>query len=176
MIAIPLTIIYVKYTTESDFAITSAKVSSIANEISKQANSAYVYGQDTQLAIDVDFPGNIESISFSGKDIIFKVYNKQGDIVDIVKQSEVNLTSDTSSIPVTQGRKRIIVKSLGNKVLVQIPCTNNEGQCVSRGVAGCDAAVGYQCSIKCVNSAWAIIDTCYNDLAHNNCNDGSLCN
>lgn len=159
LIAIPLTIIYVKYTTESDYAITSAKVSSIANEISKQANSAYVYGQDTQLAIDVDFPGNLESISFSGKDIIFKIYNKQGDIIDIVKQSEVNLTSGTSSIPVTQGKKRIIVKSLGNRVLVQIPCTNGENTCVSFNVAGCEANPGY-CKLICLNSAWGIIQTC----------------
>ena len=168
LIAIPLTIIYVKYTTESDFAITSAKVSSIANEISKQANSAYVYGQDTQLAIDVDFPGNLESISFSGKDIIFRVYNKQGDVVDIVKQSEVNLTSGTSSIPITQGKKRIIVKSLGNRVLVQIPCTSGESACVGFGVAGCDKSPGY-CKLTCSNSAWGIIQTCTNNVCTVGC-------
>ena len=157
LIIIPLTYVYIKYSNQSEYAITSAKVSSIANEISKIANSAYVYGQDTQLTIDLDFPSNIQSITFSNKDIIFKIKNSQGDVVDIVKQAEVSLTSLSSGIPVTQGRKKIVVKSLGDKVLVQIPCKNEETKCISRNEAGCKAE---SCSLICASNSWKISQVC----------------
>lgn len=158
LLIIPITYLYVKYTSESDYAITTAKVSAIANEISKVANTAYVYGQDTQLTVDVDFPKGIESINFNGKDIIFKVRNKQGELVDIVKQAEVNLFTYGDSIPVTQGRKKIIVKSLGTQILVQIPCTNGQLVCVNQ--VQYPSCSGSSCGLQCQNSAWAIKLVC----------------
>ena len=162
-LVIPLTLLYIKYTTESDYAITTAKVSNIANEISKLANSAYSYGQDTQLTLELDFPKGIDSINFpGGKDIQFKVRDSQGDLVDIVKQAEVNLIS-YGNIPITPGRKKLIVKSLGSSVLVQIPCENDEQLCVSGDENSLDyygGCTGDECGIQCENSAWAIKITC----------------
>jgi len=167
LIAIPLTYIYIKYTTESNYAVVSAKVSSIANEISKLANQAYVYGEGTQLTVDLDFPSGIESITFSGdKDIVFKIFNKQGDVVDIVKQAEVNLFS-YGTIPITPGKKRLIAKSLGNKVLVQIPCIETllQTKCVAQTSYSylCPSTPGKSyCLIQCQNSAWAYLSSCTN--------------
>jgi len=162
LIIIPLVFLYVKYTTESDYAITTAKVSSIANEISKAANSVYVYGQDSQLAIEVNFPKNLDAISFSGKDIRFIVRNNEGHLVDIVKQAEVNLFNYGELIPLTPGRKKLIVKSLGTQVLVQVPCTNNELRCTDlENFGDCDRQDGRPyCLLKCVNSVWTIEEVC----------------
>ncbi len=129
--------------------------------MSKLANQAYVYGQDTQLTQQLDFPKNLESITFNGKDIIFKIKNKQGKIVDIVKQSDVSLTTVTgtnTAIPVTQGRKKIIVKSLGTQVLIQIPCTNGDRVCIIN--TQYTSCTGTQCGLKCENTAWRINITC----------------
>lgn len=169
LIVIPLTFLYIKYTTESDYAITTAKVSSIANEISKLANSAYSYGQDTQLTIELDFPNGLESLEIpntpGNKDIVFKVRDTQGDLVDIVKQAEVNIFTYGDVIPVTPGRKKLIVKSLGSSVLVQIPCEDTDPtQCVLPiNYPGCTAIDPYECLIGCQNGAWTVIEIC-NDL------------
>ncbi len=161
LIVIPLTFLYIKYTTESDYAITTAKVSSIANEISKLANSAYSYGQDTQLTIELDFPSGLESISFSEKDIVFKVRNQKGEIVDIVKQAEVSLFTYGDIIPITPGRKKLIVKSLGSSVLVQVPCdTTESNRCVDPIVYTACTSDDEKCLIGCQNGVWTILDTC----------------
>ena len=96
-------------------------------------------------------------MDFSGKDIIFRVRDKKGDLVDIVKQADVNLVS-YGTIPVTPGRKTIIVKSLGSSVLVQIPCKNDDIICVTP--TSYSACNGVSCGIKCENSAWTIKITC----------------
>lgn len=162
LIVIPLTFLYIKYTTESDYAITTAKVSSIANEISKAANSVYVYGQDSQLAIDIDFPRNLQSISIpatpGNKDIVFKVRDNQGNIVDIVKQADVSVFA-YGTIPITPGRKKLVVKSLGTQVLVQIPCDSTQPtQCIYP--PSYPSCTGPSCLIQCINSVWTIIDIC----------------
>ena len=160
LLVIPITILYIKYTTESDYAITNAKITSIANEISRTANSAYSYGQDTQLTLEIDFPRSIESLTFPGnKDIVFKVRNKQGDLVDIVKQAEVNLFN-SSTIPVIQGKRKIIVKSLGDKVLVQIPCTNIEMVCSPDQNFNPDCNTATKCVLKCENNVWVFKQLC----------------
>ncbi|MEK6932934.1 MAG: hypothetical protein AABW56_04040 [Nanoarchaeota archaeon] len=160
--------LYIKYTSESDFTITNAKVASMASEISKVANSAYVYGQDTQLTIKLDFPKNLESIEFNNKDIIFHVKNTQGDIVDIVKQAEVNLFS-YGTLPTTPGRKTLIVKSLGSSVLVQIPCTNLDKQCIYSTEFSdvCDDDE-WGCMIECTNSVWTLKMKCLNQCRVSN--------
>ena len=172
LIVIPITILYIKYTSESDYIITNAKVVSIANEISRTANSVYSYGQDTQLTLEIDFPKSIEGIEFKDKDIVFKVRNKQGDLVDIVKQAEVNLFS-YSTIPVIQGKRKIIVKSLGNYVLVQIPCTNNEMFCsdIQDFNPGCSIAT--KCVLKCENSVWVFKELCIQDPCY--CQNQQTC-
>ncbi len=157
LIMIPITYIYVKYSNESDYSITTAKVSSIANEISKKANEVYVYGEGNQLVIDTNFPENIESISFNNKEVIFKIRNKEGKIIDIVKQAEVNLFS-YGEIPLTQGKKKIVVKSLGDSVLVQIPCEDNNLEC--KTPESYKACKGSSCQLKCENSVWIIEKTC----------------
>jgi hypothetical protein len=112
------------------------------------------------LTIELEFPKNLESVKFSGKDIIFKVRDKKGDLVDIVKQADVNLVSYLE-IPVTPGRKTIIVKSLGSSVLVQIPCKNLEQACITAGQPGQIECIGApKCLIECRNSAWGVIQLC----------------
>ena len=78
-------------------------------------------------------------------------------MVDIVKQAEVNLFS-YGEIPVIQGKRKIILKSLGDRVLVQIPCTNNEIKCERSSFY--KSCTGDTCGLKCENSVWVIKITC----------------
>ena len=122
------------------------------------------------MTIELEFPKNLESVDFSGKDIIFRVRDKKGDLVDIVKQADVNLVS-YGTIPVTPGRKTLIVKSLGSSVLVQIPCDNTSPLiCIINPQLGCTTAP--KCVAKCQNSAWTVIEACTSP-PYTGCNNGA---
>lgn len=155
VLIIPLTILYSKYSSESSYSITSAKIDSISNEIISAANQVNVYGKDTQVKLTLDFPDNLESINFDNKEIIFKIRGKNNEVSEIVKVSDVSLY--VGSFPVTPGKKNVIIKSLGNSILINVQCKNNEFAC---GISSFPNCGSYGCVLKCDNSAWAVIDVC----------------
>ncbi|MEK6835240.1 MAG: hypothetical protein AABX61_03190 [Nanoarchaeota archaeon] len=121
IILIPLTILYSRYSGESSYAVTTSKVDSISKEIISNANQVNVYGKDTQVKLSLDFPQGIESISFSGNEIMFTIKNNNNEISEIVKVADTQFVTRTYPT-ITAGRKNVIVKSLGNSVDVQFAC------------------------------------------------------
>ena len=118
IILVPLTYLYFKYTSESSYAIATSKVDAIANEISRAANDVYAFGRDSQLTIEADFPDGIQQLEFRNNEIIFTILDKQGKTSEIAKVSDA--TFSPAIYQIFQGRKKIIVKSLGTQVQVTI--------------------------------------------------------
>ena len=124
LFVIPLTLLYAKYSAQSSYAITTAQVDAISNQIIGAANQVNVYGQDTQVSLKIDFPDRIKSLEFNGKEIIFTVLDEGNQESQIVKVADVPLEAGIYDT-VTPGRKSIIVKSLGNTVAIQFGCKTN---------------------------------------------------
>ena len=166
VLVIPLTILYAKYSSESSYAVTASKITSISKEIIAAANQVNVYGKDTQVKLNLDFPKDIKSISFSGNEIVFTIKGDSNQDTEIVKVADVSF-SFVESIPVTQGKKNVIVKSLGNSVLVNIACQDSDIICAPETFSSCGT---YGCLIECKNNAWAVKENCANSCNENQCN------
>ncbi len=164
VLVIPLTILYAKYSSESSYAVTTSKIDSISKEIIAAANQVNVYGKDTQVKLNLDFPKDIKSVSFSGNEIIF-VVKKGNEDAEIAKVADVSF-SFVGNIPVTPGKKNVIVKSLGNSVLVNIACHDSDIICAPETFSSCGAS---SCLIECKNNAWAIKENCANSCNNNQC-------
>ena len=120
LIIVPLTLIYLKYSGESSYAVTTSKVDLISNEIVNAANQVNVYGQDTQVKLTVDFPEGVQSDVTQGKEITFIILTKDGQSVEIAKVADVIFSTVTYD-SIIAGKHDIIVKSLGSsQVSIQI--------------------------------------------------------
>ena len=94
IILIPVLILYIRYSGETRDAVTSSKIDSIANELSKTANQVYVYGEGTQNSISVSFPENIDYIEMGGinpqtsdkREIVFHMINSKNQPYEIVQK------------------------------------------------------------------------------------------
>ncbi len=147
---IPATYIYIRYSGSSSDALSSSKASQIANEIVKAANEVYYLGEDNQKNIEVSFPSNIEAIEFVNKEIVFRTKDSKGNIQEIVEVASVPLSG---ILPNIQGKKSITVRSLGNRVSVNIIC--NEGETSENTGATCSAFnCRSPCGLICKNKAW----------------------
>lgn len=167
VILIPITILYFKYTTQSSYTITVGKVDAITDEIIKTANQVNIYGKDTQVKLSLDIPKDITEIRFKDKEIIFKIRVKTNEVNEVAKVAEVNFSS-FGTISLNSGKKNVIVKSLGDSILVNSLCRENEFNCATKQqFSSCN---GNQCKLKCVNSAWSIESVCTSQ-----CNNG-ICN
>ena len=124
VLLIPLTILYAKYSSESSYAVTTAKVDSISNEIVAAANQVNVYGTDTQVKLRLSFPDGIQQLEFKNNEIIFTVIGKSGEVSEIVKVADINFQGRTYS-QILPGSRDVIVKSLGTTVDVQFACKTN---------------------------------------------------
>ena len=78
------------------------------NTLAKAADSVYALGPGTKNYVWVNFPGGIDSISFSDKRVLIKL-NIFGGLSDIYVESKAELTG---SISITQGGHRIKVEAL----------------------------------------------------------------
>ena len=116
VLIIPLTILYAKYSSESSYSITSSKADSIANQIITAANQVNVYGVETQVKLTIDLPSGINSISFNGKEIIFKIKVKTNEETEVVKIADASFSPAEYS-PVTPGKKQVIIKSLPSNII-----------------------------------------------------------
>ena len=158
ILMVPITVIYFKYTGSTSDVVGGAKTSHIANEIVKAANEVYSYGEGSQKKIKLSFPEGITGISFSGKEIIFKLKNSKGQESEIVEVADAPFRATT--IPVTPGQKDIIVRSEGVSVSVIIAC--NDGQVISGSKEMCNALCNPakdSCTLTCSNKAW-VASTC----------------
>lgn len=125
ILIIPLTFLYIRYSTQSDYAIVVSKVDSISNQIVAAANQVSIYGAETQVRLTIDFPKNIKKIEFRGREIIFTILDTGNNENEIVKVSDVSISSKIYST-IVPGKKDVIVKSLGGSVEIIIMCGSNE--------------------------------------------------
>jgi len=163
VILIPIIALYVRYTGETDYAVTSAKVDHIAGEISKAANSVYFYGADSQTSVDVDFPSGVTSLEFltegDNHEIVFTINTPSGGTSELAVATEFEMVdlSGSGQIPVAPGRKKIIVKSLGDTVAVSIPCDSTDPPICSQDFPDCGSG---GCLLDCSNFIWEIDQQC----------------
>src|SRR3989344_5132100 len=141
VVLVPITILYIRYSSESSDSVTASKIEHITNEIATAADSVYAYGEGSQLKIEVDFPSNIKEIEFNGKEVVFTVINSKNQEVEIVQVADIELEGNITVMP---GKKEIIVKSLGNSVSVTMPCEEGESSCLKCNIGTCTSV--YQCS------------------------------
>ena len=166
MLVASAVVVYTIYSNQSQYALATSKAESIANEIVKAANTVYLYGQDTQLVVEADFPDTIQAINLQGNEVIFKIISPKGDISEIAKVSDVTFQSagDIRTIPIISGRKKIIVKSFGSYVSVSVPCTDVGPICATPlTFTGCGAK---GCSIQCINQVWSLKQQCTNSCVN----------
>jgi len=131
ILLVPLTILYAKYSSESSHTISISKVDSITNQIVATVNQVNVYGEDTKLTLDINFPSDISEINFDGNEINIKVIGSGNEINEIVKVADTFLVDPGNPIPkvyssIAPGRKEVQVISRGNYVEVIIMCGLSE--------------------------------------------------
>lgn len=147
---IPATFIYLRYSSSSADTLSSAKATQIADEIVKAADEVYYLGEDNQKNIELSFPAGIEVIQFDNKEIVFKVKDSKGNTNDITEVASVPLSG---LLPNIQGKKTIIVKSLGDRVSVNVAC--NDGETLDGEATTCSAfSCRSPCGLICGNKAW----------------------
>lgn len=161
VVLVPITILYMKYSSESSDTVTASKVEHITNEIVAAADSVYAYGEGSQIKIEVDFPSNIKEIEFAGKEVIFTVINSKNQEIEIVQVADIELEGNITVMP---GKKEIIVKSLGNSVSVTMPCVDGESECTSCEIYFYSG----NCLYNCINKVWSLTNLCMNS----NCDTG----
>ena len=147
---IPAVYLYIRYSSSSSDVLSSSKASQIANEIVKATNEVYYLGEDNQKNIEVSFPSNIEAIEFANKEIVFRIKDSKGNIQEIVEVASVPLSG---ILPNVQGKKLITVRSLGDRVSVNIVC--QDGETSENSGATCSAFnCRSPCGLICKNKAW----------------------
>jgi len=148
---------YFKYTSQSSYTVAIGEVDYISNEIIKTANQVYIYGKDTQVKLSINIPKEVISIRFNNSELIFNISVRGKESTETSRIADVNFSS-FGKITTTPGRKNIIVKSLGDTILVNTECKETELSCaVKQDFTSC---TGSYCKLKCVNGAWSIINTC----------------
>lgn len=147
---VPAVYIYIRYSSSSSDTLSSSKASQIANEIVKAANEVYYLGEDNQKNIEVSFPSNIESVEFANKEIVFRIKDSKGNIQEIVEVASVQVSG---TLPSVQGKKLITVRSLGDRVSVDIICKDGE---ISENTGAICSAYNCRspCGLICKNKAW----------------------
>ena len=138
IILVPVLILYMRYSGETNDAVASSKIDSVTNEISKASNQVFVYGEGTQNTVTVDFPSGINSIIMGGatytgvtpailsgpNEIVFVLKNSKNKIYEVVKVVDSKfLLKKIDTVP--RGRTKLVVRACaGQKVEICInSCT-----------------------------------------------------
>src|SRR3989338_1375201 len=114
LMTIPLLLIYHTYSTESGESVAQNKELQIARKIVDASESVYYLGKPSQTTLKLNFPGKIQSINVSNKEVVFRIKTKDG-IADLVQISSVNING---TLPSTQGIHIITVKAEGGYVML----------------------------------------------------------
>lgn len=113
-IVIPMTIIYLTYSDQTEDQIVSNQVSNIAKKIGDTAESVYYLGEPSKTRIRAYFPDNINNISVAGYEIVFYVSTKNG-IDEVVVSMPVNVTG---TLTPTAGIHNIFIEAMGSYVQI----------------------------------------------------------
>ena len=111
LMLIPIMVIFYEHNIKSNQEVNANQAGLIARKITDTSNSVYYLGHPTALTIKTYMPDGVESISITGKEVVFRLSTGQ----DVVSISNVNLTGNISTSP---GLKNIRISALVNKVNV----------------------------------------------------------
>lgn len=107
LITLPLLIIYYIHYSDSNEAVSSSQALQIARKIVDASESVYYLGKPSQTTLKANFPGNIQLINLSNREVLFKMKTKNG-IAEVIQVSSVNIRGN---LPTTQGIHIITVKA-----------------------------------------------------------------
>jgi len=99
LMTIPLLLIYYTYSSDSSDSVATSQALQIARNIVDSSESVYYLGKPSQTTLKLNFPDKIDSISVSGREVVFKMKMKNG-VTDVVQVSAVNISGN---LPKSQG-------------------------------------------------------------------------
>lgn len=111
-IIIPMTVIYLTYSDQTEDQIISNQVANIAKKVGDTAETVYYLGEPSKTRVRAYFPQNIDNISIMGREIVFYVKTKNG-VDEVVISMPVNVTGSLSQ---TSGIHNIVVEAKGEYV------------------------------------------------------------
>ncbi|MDO8740018.1 MAG: hypothetical protein Q7J54_00400 [Candidatus Woesearchaeota archaeon] len=114
LVLIPLIVIFYKQGASTKDQITTSEADQIAKKITDAADSVYYMGEPSKMTLKLYMPENVKEISFSGREIRFKVATANG-MTDITSVAATNMMG---SIDNSQGIKFIVVEARGDYVWV----------------------------------------------------------
>ena len=100
-------------TTESVKTIQSNKADNVVNSLAKTSDYLYALGPGSGDSIEIDMPGNVNSIMIGNKEIIINM-GIYGGISDISATTKANVTG---SISTSRGINHVNLKVLDNGVV-----------------------------------------------------------
>ncbi|MFC1753265.1 hypothetical protein ACFL96_07715 [Thermoproteota archaeon] len=113
-IIIPMTLIYLTYSDQTEDHIISNQVSNIANKLGDTAESVYYLGEPSKTKLRMYFPDHIDNITISGYEIVFYVRTKHG-VDEVVVSMPVNVSGTVGS---TSGIHNVIIEAKGTYVKI----------------------------------------------------------
>lgn len=111
-LSIPMFLFYQTYSNDAKYELSQNQARNIGTKIVDIAESVYYLGEPSQSTIKITMPDGIYDVVISPKEIDFQ-FNHKGNISNIWVESNVNLTGEISHTP---GKKRILIKSIGDEV------------------------------------------------------------
>ncbi|MFQ5474608.1 MAG: hypothetical protein ACE5DM_02110 [Candidatus Nanoarchaeia archaeon] len=113
-IVIPMTMIYITYSDQSEDQIISNQVFTIATRIGDTAETVYYLGEPSKTTLRAYFPKNINNITIGNYEIVFFVRTKNG-IDEVVVSMPVNVSGSLSQ---TSGIHNIKIEAQGDAVQI----------------------------------------------------------
>ena len=114
VVVVPLLIIFMQYSSSSSSAASTNQAFQIARKIIEESEEVFYIGNPAQTTITANFPENIQSISLSDKEVVFKIKTANG-VTEIVQVSKVNITG---TLPTSAGIHVLKIKAEKGYVLV----------------------------------------------------------
>lgn len=107
LMALPLLLIYYKYSSESGDTVATSQALQIARKIVDASESVYYLGKPSQTTLKLNFPDNIKAAAMENYEVLFNISTTHG-IAEMVQVSAVNISG---SLPTSQGIHIITIKA-----------------------------------------------------------------
>ncbi|MBI2128796.1 hypothetical protein HYU07_01010 [Candidatus Woesearchaeota archaeon] len=114
LVLIPLIVIFYKQGISTKDQVVTGEADQIAKKITDAADSVYYLGEPSKMTLKLYMPENVKEISFSGREVRFKVATANG-ITDVTSVAATNMMGSVDS---SQGIKFIVVEARGDYVWV----------------------------------------------------------